>query len=340
MYGEGYPSYPGTVPRDEELRKVAEDLRALGRSLARDVRNAVEDAVRSGRPPFGAVRDGLRGVADETHRAMRQNWAGHRTARRSMCGPPWMRPGPPSPGPPGSQPASGPPWARPGAAPPWARAEWGPPRRRRAYPPVRRKWDAVTVVGLLAVLFGVAWLLGGVGAFNVPIEGVLAVGLMVLGAAVIITARTDWSLSRHAWPVLLGLVLLVAVVATSSGLGVPGALRHASFGNMTRTAAAGKTVYGGFGTLTVDTSKIKAGDTFTVESDAGQTTIKTAPSTPLLVHAQVLGGQVCVDGKRLADGVDARVDEQFGGQPGARVVVVNVRQLFGQIIIDGQGCGQ
>jgi lysylphosphatidylglycerol synthetase-like protein (DUF2156 family) len=226
----------------------------------------------------------------------------------------------------------------PPGAQPWTRPAWKHNGPARPYPPVRRKWDAATIAGLLAVLFGTAWLLGAVGALHVPVEAVLAVGLMVLGAGVLVTARTDWSLSRHTWPVLVGLVLLGAVIATSSGLGVPGALRHISVGTMEGTAQAGKTVYGGLGTLTVDAKKVAAGSTFSVQSDAGQTTITTKQRVPVLVHAQVLGGQICVDGKRQATGVDARVDEQFGGTPGAPVIVVDARQLFGQILIDGPGC--
>lgn len=321
------------MPRDEELRKVAEDLRALGRSLARDARAAVDDAMRSGRP-LEAVRESLRGAAGEARRAARQGWGGpHR--RGCSPGPPWGRAG--QYGPPWTR-SSGPPWVRPGG-PPGPRPGWGRHGPARPYPPVRRKWDAATIVGLLAVLFGTAWLLGAVGALHVPIESVLAVGLMVLGAGILVTARTDWSLSRHMWPVVVGLVLLGAVITTSSGLGVPGALRHISVGNMGGTAAAGKTVYGGFGDLTVNATNVAAGKTFKVQSDAGQTTITTTSEAPVLVHAQVLAGDISVCGKRQANGVNARVDGQFG-HIGGPPVTVDARQLFGEIIINGGDCGR
>jgi hypothetical protein len=66
------------------------------------------------------------------------------------------------------------------------------------------------------VLFGVAWLIGATGALHVSIEGVVAVGLMLLGASLVVTGRTDWSLSRRSWPVWLGAALIAVLVATSA----------------------------------------------------------------------------------------------------------------------------
>ena len=110
---------------------------------------------------------------------------------------------------------------RPGAA---------PRRTRQPLPPVRHRWDATTVLGLLAVLFGVAWLIGATGALHLSVEGVVAIGLMVLGAALVVTGRTDWSLSRRSWPMWLGAALIVLLIATSSTFGLGGALSSVSFG--------------------------------------------------------------------------------------------------------------
>ena len=145
-------------------------------------------------------------------------------------------------------------------------------------PPVRHRWDASTVAGLLAVLFGVAWLIGATGVLHVSIEAVVAIGLMLLGASLVVTGRTDWSLSRRSWPVWLGIGLIGVLVATSSTFGLGGALDSVSFGNKTVTAQGGAlpsgTVHGGFGNLVVDLSHATKAGTVKVVSVAGNTTVQ------------------------------------------------------------------
>jgi hypothetical protein len=204
---------------------------------------------------------------------------------------------------------------------------------------VRRRWDATTVIGLLAVLFGVAWLLGALGAVHVSIEGVVAVGLMLLGASLIITGRTDWSLSRRTWPIWLGAGLVAVLVATSSTFGVGDALQSVQFGNMTSTPNPAATVHGGFGNLTVDASRLGAGDTIKVDSVAGNTVIDGLPQdVPVRVDARVLAGQICVYGRTASNGVGASTNQTYapagtGGAP----ITLDVHQVFGQIGI-GAGC--
>jgi hypothetical protein len=206
-------------------------------------------------------------------------------------------------------------------------------------PPVRRRWDATTVIGMLAVLFGTAWLLGALHALSVPVEGAVAIGLMLLGASLIVTGRTDWSLSRHSWPVWLGAGLIAILVVTSSGLGVSGALNHISFGNMSQTAEAGRTVYGGFGDLTVNARSLTAGQSVRVESVAGRTMINTPAGVPVEVHAKVLGGQICVNGSDVQDGVNAEVNQRVVDGAGAPVTIT-AHQMFGQVLVNGPGCGR
>ena len=216
-----------------------------------------------------------------------------------------------------------------------------------APPPVRRKWDASLLAGALVVVFGVAWLLSGLGAIHVATEAVLAAGLMLLGAAVIVTARTDWSLSRHAWPVIVGVVLVVGLFATSASFGVTGALSHLSFGDMQSAAGAnGGTVYGGFGQLTVNATDLKPGATLHVQSVAGQTTIDVPSGRPVLVQGKVLAGQVCVNGRSYASGIGASSPpvqvpaaapnqlDQSSGPP----ATIYVHQLAGQVVIGSGGC--
>jgi hypothetical protein len=350
---------------------VAEDVRALARSLANDFRDVFDQARRGGQPTGQAVRHGLRGVADQVREDLRAGLGGHRHDfyRGYYHGhgwrgrPPWAPP-PPPPGVPGSTAGT------PGAVPPqWqrrGRSNWGPPgsfrpsrqyqprpkQPRPARPPVRHRWDATTVLGLLAVLFGVAWLLGAVHAVHVSLAAVVAVGLMLLGASLIVTGRTDWSLSRKTWPIWLGAGMLVVLVATSSTFGTAGALRDISFGNTGSTPFKSQTVHGGFGNLTVNATELAPGDTLTVDSVAGRTFIQNLPwNTPVTVNAKVLAGQICVNGRDAADGVSASVSgDNFTTPPAPGTgltgtsrtdpITLNVHQVFGQILVGDSGCSR
>jgi hypothetical protein len=199
------------------------------------------------------------------------------------------------------------------------------------------------LAALLVVVFGAAWLISGTGLIHLSLEAVLAAGLMLLGAAMVVAGRTDWSLSRHAWPVLLGAGLVVALFVTSSTFGVSGALSHVSFGQMSRTATGSTTVYGGFGELTVDATNAVPGATIKVQSIAGETFIKTPPSATLSVTGRVLAGQVCVNGHSYASGLGAStghisvdpLDHSPPGQP----LTIDVHQTAGVIEIGTKGCG-
>lgn len=314
---------------------MAEDVRALARSLARDFWDATRSAHGRGDPASEAFRRGIRDAADgarrELQRGMRHHWHGWGGP------PPGWQPGPPPPGPIGP--------ARPGppAAPPWGHYGRGGhthPRRtdpRGPLPPVRRRWDASVLAALLAVVFGTAWLISGVGIVHLSTEAVLAAGLMLLGAALIVTARTDWSLSRHLWPVAVGVVLVVGLFATSSSFGVTGALSHLTVGQNTVIAKPGQTVYGGVGQLTVKASNLPPGSTVLVQTIAGETFVSTGQN--VAVNAHVLAGQICFDGKTVGSGIGATYTKVIGTKP----VTIEIKQLAGQIAINTTqshiGCG-
>ena len=203
----------------------------------------------------------------------------------------------------------------------------------------------------LAVLFGIAWLLGGLHIVHVSVEAVVALALMLLGAALIVTGRTDWSLSRRSWPIWLGIGLISVLVLTSSTAGVAGALQDVSFGNTDVTAAPGtSTVHGGFGNLRVDASGFATG-TLTVKSIAGETVVTGAGTGGAIppnftVDAHVVAGRICVDGQRVADGVGAswrrpatsNATTPTGGASPATGATIDVHQVFGQIQVGSPGC--
>lgn len=347
----------GGVPSDEELRRVAEDVRALARSLARDLREAGMAAHRNGRPAADALRQSLRDAAEDARREFGMGrsrrrprgcygygfgpwpgWGGGRTGGRPFPSSPGRGPGTPAGPPPGTGPV---PPAGPGpGAPPWA-GRSRHQRQIRSLPPVRRRWDAPLLFGLLAVAFGTAGLIGGLGLVHLSVEAVLAVGLMLLGAALVVAGRTDWSLSRHSWPVVLGVVLVVGLFATSSTFGVAGALPHMSVGTVQATPTAGRTVYGGVGELDVNLANVVPGGVVHVASVAGETIIQGRPGVPMTVSAHILAGRICLAGTGVdVGGIGQSVPPTLVGAAGnVRPIVVDVHQTTGEIVVGARGCG-
>jgi hypothetical protein len=327
------------VPSDEELRRVGEDLRALARSLARDLWEATRADRAGGRPAADALRRGLHEAADGLRREMHR--AGRRGGRppypygyeRYMHGYDryihvydryrqghgrYMGGGKRRGGDAGESPVA------PAAAAPPA--------------PVRRSWDGAVLGGILTVLFGTAWLLGAAGVIRLPVEVVLAAGLMLVGGATVVTGRTDWGLSRHLWPMLVGGLLVLGLLATSSTYGVGGALAHPSAGQVRVRPTGTETVYGGLGRLQVDASGVRPGTRITIETLVGQTVVTTPPGQGLSVHADVLAGQVCIDGQQYSDGVGASA--AYTRSNGGPSVEVDVHQLGGQLVVNGPGCAR
>jgi hypothetical protein len=189
------------------------------------------------------------------------------------------------------------------------------------------------------VVFGTAWLVGGLGLVHLSVEAVLAVGLMLLGAALVVTGRTDWSLSRHAWPVVLGALLVVGLFATSSSFGVDGALANFSVGTTNSRPTGNQTVYGGLGQLNLDLRNAAPGSTINVETIAGETFITPPAGRPVVVRSRILAGQICVQGHSQAGGIGAStgpitLNSAVPGKP----VTVEVHQLAGQIAVGANGC--
>jgi hypothetical protein len=83
-----------------------------------------------------------------------------------------------------------------------------------------------------------------------------------------------------------------------------------------------------------------------VVSVAGQTIVNTPSMTGMppynvAVKARVVGGQICVNGFDVAHGLGAQSQPQYPvGKvtPASPTLTLDVHQMFGQILINGQGC--
>lgn len=191
------------------------------------------------------------------------------------------------------------------------------------------------MVGILAVLFGVAWLVSAIGAVHVSVEAVVALGLMLLGAALVVTGRTDWSLSRRSWPVWLGAGMILVLIVTSSSFGVGNAISHMSFGNQSIAPIGSQTINGGFGNLTVDLSNVKPGSTLNIDSIAGETIINNPPQN-LRVDAHVAAGQIC--GAALPNQSSGLGVSVSTGSQSVSTIDLNIHQVFGQVVVGKNNC--
>jgi hypothetical protein len=208
-------------------------------------------------------------------------------------------------------------------------------------PPLRHRHDGSTLLGLLAVVFGLAWLAAGTHLATVPTEAVVALALMVVGATTVVTARTDWALSRRFWPVLAGAVLALGLLALSASPSLPVGFRHLAFGSRTIAPTnwtdVPASVHGGFGQTVVDLTGLPlpmpAARTLVVDSAAGRLEINVAAGLPVVVDAQVSAGLIDIDG--VATSGVHRAVHQVLDHPAATgpVLTLQVESGFGSAAI-------
>ena len=190
---------------------------------------------------------------------------------------------------------------------------------------MRHRRDGSTLVSVLLVLVGLAWLGSQSGFFPISTEAVLAVVLALIGAAMVLTARTDWALSRRAWPVLLGAAVLTMLVVNSNGGTIQERLSTLQFGPQERTLttwADASTLINNFaGPVRVDLVGLapQPGDgdeTLRINATAGpiELAIPSHPGYHLHIRAQSAFGPVNIGPTRNNSGPFAlRIADYSGG---------------------------
>ena len=236
-------------------------------------------------------------------------------------------------------------------APPWA----GPPRpgpaSRDPLPPVRHRWDATTVVGLLAVLFGVAWLhRGDTASCTSRSRPCVAIGLMLLGRL----PGRDRANRLEPEPALLagvaGRGMIVVLVATSSTFGLGGRSTACPFGNKSVAAPTGHCRPAPSTAASATHGRPVAAaarrDASRSVSVAGQHHRSNLPAdAAVTVDARVVAGQICVNGQRRRRRGRRRPVPRPSVATARRSAdawhptsTLDVHQVFGQILIGGPGC--
>ena len=206
-------------------------------------------------------------------------------------------------------------------------------------PPLRHRHDGSTLLGLLAVVFGLAWLAAGTHLVDVSAEGVLAVALMVLGVAMVVTARTDWALSRRSWPVVAGGLLLAALIVSSASPSLAGDIRRLQFGSRTIAASAWTdtppTVQGGVGETVVDLSTIRepltAPRVLEVDGAVGNLVIRLPADLAVTLDAHIGAGSIMVNRTNVASGFRPSYTRVLNPDVGGPVLTLRVRSGVGTV---------
>jgi hypothetical protein len=349
------------VPTDDEIRRVAEDLRALAKSLARDIREAVDEARRDPRGVGRATRDDFRQVRSELRNWQRRDrWSGERWP--GGChpgqGPRWdnwgrTRPGArtiiPETGPgqspdgaddaelAGQQPAQAPAKT---AWPPVA-ADRRPTARQRPRPPVRHRHDGSALLGLLAVVFGLAWLAAGTHVLQLSAEAVLAVALMIVGVTTVLTARTDWALSRRSWPVLLGAGLVFALILASASPRFPGGFRDMRVGSRTLMysswAELPPTINGSVGRTVVDLTSLSPPLPATQAvhiGGIGLIVVRLPPGVHVVIDAHVGAGSINLSGEQVANGLSSTTHRELNPLAAGPALELDINSGVGSVQVE------
>jgi hypothetical protein len=323
MLPGGGPAYPSLVPTDDEFRRVAEDVRALARSLTRDVLASFDQARQEGRKSSRAISEEMREAARQTRQqfrtASRESYRSHRGHWGGHYGPP------PPPGAPGDAPTAVVPRPPP------------PPRpARHSSPPLRHRRDSSTVLGIVALVLGLSWLAAGTHLFAVPWRAAVAVALMVLGGAMVVTARTDWALSRRFWPVLLGGGLVVVLVLGSTSFAWPdiGSRRY----SWPTWAAMPRSISGGLGATTIDLRQLSGppplAQTLEVGANVGTLHILLPANLHVLVDDRSGIGGLTYNKQREIGGIAHNDHADLDPKAPGAALTLDIRSAIGTIRID------
>jgi len=207
--------------------------------------------------------------------------------------------------------------------------------------PLRHRHDGSTLIGLLAVVFGLAWLAAGTHVAHVSSKAVVAVALMVLGAVMVVTARTDWALSRKKWPILAGALLALALLFVSVSHTLPVGFRHPSIGSRviapTSWDQVPTVIHGGFGRTLVNLASISGPlatpRTLSIDSAAGRLVIVVPENVNVALEANVTAGQITVNGDTRTAGVGRSDVETLDPTASGAVLTLRVDAGLGSVEI-------
>jgi len=198
----------------------------------------------------------------------------------------------------------------------------------------RRRRSDRPLLGILALAIGVIWLLE-VATIHISGETVLSVLLMLLGLGMVVTGRRG----GRVWPVLLGVLLTIALVAgsTSFHVDIP---TNGGFGNRVyRPSSPGQlqSLYElTAGNVTLDLSSLGttslSGQTVTIRQGFGKITIALPNNTmPVNVQARLNFGSFQSPSGPTRGGV--AVNQGYTQGPPQQALQINVKVFAGSVAV-------
>lgn len=192
-------------------------------------------------------------------------------------------------------------------------------------------------VGVLAIAAGVVWLLEIVGVVAIPGKALASILLMVIGAAIVVTARSG----RPRWPLVVGAALVLGLAA-SSAPGLKG------IGDQTIVPASANELAQSYhlslGDTRVDLTRIEdlsalPGRTLAIHVGAGSVRVFVPPDLPITLSVHVGAGDAVVCGRRLGSGLGVRRTTLVGPPTDARVqrFALDLRVSMGEIAVVCEG---
>jgi hypothetical protein len=182
-----------------------------------------------------------------------------------------------------------------------------PPPQPTSRPPVTGR----IVLGVLLVLAGLVWLVDAAGLVDVNWGALLPAGLVIVGVALIATARHGLNGGLVAIGIILTVLVLVSSVVRPVGV-------FSGIGERTArptTAGEVETGYGlAMGQLTVDLRAVEVPRGTTIEAGVGmgELVVIVPDGVTFHVRADVSAGEIVVLGGSRS-GVAVRVDETVAG---------------------------
>lgn len=204
--------------------------------------------------------------------------------------------------------------------------------------PRRRRGADRSILGLLLIGLGVIWFLEQTGLLALSAETVLAAMLMLVGLGLILTARRG----RKHWPIILGAILTLVLIANSSTLSLPNVNDVGQDSSQPHTTSELQNDYrSGVGTMTLDLSQLVAADlkdrTVHVHHGVGSVFVDVPTGLSVHVQAHIGIGQLTLCGRKVNGGPGINDSHDFSAGAGSPLLTLDVHQGVGPVSV--RGCG-
>jgi hypothetical protein len=187
-----------------------------------------------------------------------------------------------------------------------------------------------------------AWLAAGTHLLQLSAEGVLAVALMIVGVTTVLTARTDWALSRRSWPVLLGAGLVFALILASASPRFPGGFRHMGVGAQDLTFSSWDqlppNIHGSVGRTVVDFTALSTppptDQMVHIDGGLGALIVRLPAGVHVVVDAHVGAGSVIVGDRQVANGLSPSTHQDLNQQASGPTLALDINSGVGSVRLE------